>query len=297
MSPPRRLGEFDYREFKVVLAQDSGQIRAMARDSKGKQVAEASGRAMDHVKSEIKACLNHLSQDFFGIEGAINLFRQAFPDAFQCEYYHDRERIYKDQTTTFILARLGEGPIDDLLARGEYRAVGILAKQSLNNLVFANEQMALGDALKTARVHQPFAEGFRELLYGDFGAALRQLVNVLGPYKAAKWPILTFWPFFRFPDRHMFLKPTIVKECARRLGYEFDYQPMPNLETYRSLLQVTDLLRKDIAVLQPKDNIDVQSFMHVVAKEGYVRGALRDHEVRATKREELSDEVCPKCQA
>jgi hypothetical protein len=76
----------------------------------------------------------------------------------------------------------------------------------------------------------------------------------------------------------MFLKPTIVQTCAERMGYDLHYEPLPNPETYRSLLGFTEFLRDGIAALEPKDNIDLQTFMYVVGKGGYVQHAVSDRE-------------------
>ena len=103
------------------------------------------------------------------------------------------------------------------------------------------------------------------------------------PFDCAKWPIVTYYPFFRFPDRHMLLKPEIAQTCAYRLGYDLDYDPRPNIRSYRSLLGLVDEIRDGIASLGPRDNIDIQSLMYVVGTEGYVREAIearKEYEAR-----------------
>jgi hypothetical protein len=121
-----------------------------------------------------------------------------------------------------------------MLMKTDCAEIGAAARRAVaaSNLCFRNEQMALGDALESKGTAKPFAEGLRGLLYGGFEAALEDLAHLLKPYNAAKWPILTFWPFFRFPDRHMFLKPTLVQACADRMGYELHYASTPNRDTY-----------------------------------------------------------------
>lgn len=282
MAVAKRVKEFSHREFYVVVAQESERFRGVARDGKRRVVEEIAGGTLDEVTAEIKRRLNHLSQDFVSVQGAINLFGKAFPGGFTSEFYGYYERKYKDNTAQFVADKLAERRIKELIAGGDHAAVAAAAKQALStsNLSFANEQMALGDALKNGRVVQPFAEGLHELLYGDFDIALEELASLLKPYNAVKWPILTFWPFFRFPDRHMFLKPTIVQTCADRMGYELRYDSMPNRDTYRSLLGFTTFLREGIAELAPRDNIDIQTFMYVVGKDGYVRHAVQDREAR-----------------
>jgi hypothetical protein len=122
--------------------------------------------------------------------------------------------------------------------------------------------------------------GLHRLLYEDFDPALEELASLLQPYNAAKWTVLTYWLFFRFPERHMFMQPVVARKCAARMGYELHYETTPNRETYRSLFGLSAFLREGIAALEPKDNIDMQSFIYVIGKEGYVREAVEDREGR-----------------
>ena len=280
MLTPRRLEEFSYREFHVVLARIGTRVRAVARDRKGNQVENVEDETADEARAEIKRRLNHLSQNFVTVEGAINLFRKAFPEGFHSDFYDHYERNYKKRSIVFMSEKLTKEHLDSLLASGDHEAVCQLAKQALatSNLVFPNERMALSDALRIKGTAQPFAEGLRELVYGDIEAALKNLSHLLQRHDAAKWPIFTFWPFFRFPDRHMFLKPTFTQSCAERMGFDLDYETPPNGRTYRSLLEFTEFLRNGIAALQPKDNIDLQTFVYAVGKEGYIRDAIKGRE-------------------
>ena len=52
----------------------------------------------------------------------------------------------------------------------------------------------------------------------------------------------------------------------------------PNMTTYRSCLELADTIRKGIESLKPRDNIDIQTFMYVVGKEGYVAEVTKRRE-------------------
>lgn len=282
MAPPERLEEFSYKEFHVVVERTGNQIRAVARDHKHDEVDGITGETLSEVRSDIKCRLNHISQDYAGVGSAINLFRRAFPGGFESKYYVFRERAYKDTRSRFMVENLREDQIDELLARGDFDTIGSLAKRafSTSNLYSQYELIKFGDALKVKGLAKPFAELLRELLYGDFDQSLEDLAHLLRPHDAAKWPILSFWPFFRFPDLHMFLKPMMVQRCAERMGYDLHYESLPNRDTYHSLLGFAEFVREGIADLEPKDNIDIQSFIYAIDKEGYVRDAIRDRERR-----------------
>ena len=67
----------------------------------------------------------------------------------------------------------------------------------------------------------------------------------------------------------MFLKPTVTKIAARKYDYPFNYQSKPNWNTYQSLLQFADEIRNETMSYQPKDYIDLQSFIWVLGSEEY----------------------------
>ena len=282
MTPPECLEEFSYKEFHVVVDQIGDRIRAIARDYQDEEVEGVTGEALNEVRSDIKCRLNHISQDYAGIGSAVNVFRRAFPSGFPSDYYVHRERAYKDTRSKFMVENLAKHQLDELLAGGDFEAIGSLAKRafSTSNLYSQYELMKFGNALKVKGLVEPFARLLRELLYGDFDQSLEDLAHLLKPHDAAKWPILTFWPFFRFPKRHMFLKPIMVQRCAERMGYDLHYQALPNRDTYRSLLGFAKFVREGIADLEPKDNIDIQSFLYAIDKSGYVRAAIKDREAR-----------------
>ena len=66
----------------------------------------------------------------------------------------------------------------------------------------------------------------------------------------------------------MFLKPQVTVDFAERVGHPFAYQYAATCEApiYQNLLTLVGDLEQKIAALQPRDRIDVQSFIWVVGK-------------------------------
>ena len=85
-------------------------------------------------------------------------------------------------------------------------------------------------------------------------------------HDAAKWTVVTYLPFLWKPDTRMFLKPEVTKLFADRVGHEFAlrYRADLDIEVYRCLLDLVACTRRAIKELQPRDNIDLQSFVWVV---------------------------------
>jgi hypothetical protein len=83
------------------------------------------------------------------------------------------------------------------------------------------------------------------------------------------WPVVTVLGFIAQPQAHIFLKPTVTREAARRYGTPFHYQSRPSWETYASLLALARAVRKDLRDLRPRDMIDAQSFLWIQGSDEY----------------------------
>jgi hypothetical protein len=88
----------------------------------------------------------------------------------------------------------------------------------------------------------------------------------LKPHDNAKWTVVTYLPFLWRPEEHMFLKPEVTKDFAARVGHRFasDYEFRLDVGVYDSLLDLASKTAHELADLQPRDRIDVQSFIWVV---------------------------------
>ena len=83
------------------------------------------------------------------------------------------------------------------------------------------------------------------------------------------WPLMTIFPFIAFPESQIFIKPEVTKKAAEVFGVEINYRPIPNWLTYLCIQELVkkifDKLRRDgIENLNPRDMIDVQSFIWVI---------------------------------
>ena len=77
------------------------------------------------------------------------------------------------------------------------------------------------------------------------------------------------WGFIAQPDAHIFLKPTVTRLAAGEYGAEFHYQSRASWAAYESLLKLANVIRKDQRDLQPRDLIDIQSFIWVLSSNEY----------------------------
>lgn len=207
-------------------------------------------------------------------------FLRFFPGGFGDETYVEWERGYKWETHERWEEALGRVEFRRLLRAGEFREVAARAvrveQRSRYSMIFSFEKMALRDAVKSDEGARTFAEGLYEFLHGAgsverrFAAWVEAVASL--PRRQTRvltWPLVTVFGFIAQPDRHIFLKPTVTRVAAREYGFDFRYKSRPSWETYASLLEFAETVRRDQRSLRPRDMIDIQSFMWVQGSDEY----------------------------
>ena len=205
-------------------------------------------------------------------------FLRCFPGGFYDETYLAWERNYKWEAHEQWNEVLNRAAYSSLLKNGEFAEVAARAVrlESRTNLLFSFEKMALRDAVKPPEGARTFAEGLYEFIYGTGGAERKferwcERVGAL-PRKQTRvltWPVVTVFGFIARPDTHIFLKPNVTRTAARAYGFDFHYQSRPAWDTYLSLLEFASVVRRDLHDLQPRDMIDIQSFIWVQGSDEY----------------------------
>ena len=221
-----------------------------------------------------------MSRSLSGPAACRRKFLRFFPKGFRDETYLAWERDYKCETHQRWEEVLHQAEFRRLLAKREYSEIAARAvrveQRSRHSMIFSFEKMALRDAIKSAAGVRAFATGLYEFLYGPGGAearfvAWRDTVAAL-PRKQTRvltWPLVTVFGFIAQPDRHVFLKPNVTKIAAQKYGFDFRYESKPNWETYASLLEFAETIRRDLRDLKPRDMIDLQSFIWVQGSDEY----------------------------
>lgn len=223
------------------------------------------------------------------IEELIQRFLNHYPGGFEdAEYLGTAgppnkatgERNYKLAAIEQWRQTLGRDAFADLLAGEDYSEIcrRSLAIEQMTNLLSTFEKIAFKNVLEPQENHAMFAKGLFDLIYGEdsFEARFERFAEMLGalPTKgqsAAKWPIQTFFPFIAMPEEHIGLKPEVTKLAAKRVGIALNYKPAINWLTYRSLLELAEVLKEKLASLNPKDMVDIHSFIWVTGRDGYTK--------------------------
>jgi len=211
-------------------------------------------------------------------ERCVRRFLQYFPRGFRDPKYYAWERGYKVEAHESLKEQLNKKTFRQMLDEGRFTEIGTIVTriESRTNLLFSFEKMAFRDAVRDEAGAETFARAFYELLYGrgtdkakfdNWCAAIGKL-----PRKQTRvltHPVVTVWPFLAQPEKHIFLKPKVKKAAAAEYGFDFHYKSKPSWEVYSSLLAFAEALRQDLKRLEPRDMIDIQSFIWVLGSSEY----------------------------
>jgi hypothetical protein len=204
-------------------------------------------------------------------------FLRFFPEGFQDETYLAWERSYKWIAHEQWADALAPGTYAALLNQGRFPEIATHAVRVVSgtNLLSSPEKMALRDAVRTSESERAFASGLFEFLTAEPGpAGFDRWVEVMAalPRKEARvltWPLVTVFGFMARPDVHMLLKPLATRAAARDYRFDLAYRTEPGWDTYSSLLEFVALIRRDVTDLEPRDMIDLQSFIRVQGSDEY----------------------------
>ncbi len=205
-------------------------------------------------------------------------FLYYFKKGFADPKYISWERGYKEQAHKQFKKELGKAAFKRSIEEGKFEEIATAAIkiESRTNLLFSFEKMALRDAVKTTESAKLFSKGLYDYLYGkgNLKERFEKYVEVISslPRKQTRvltWPLVTVFGFLGNPREHIFLKPRVTKLAAENYGYPFNYKSTPNWETYKSLLDFADQIKKDTKGYDPVDYIDLQSFIWVMGSDEY----------------------------
>lgn len=253
-------GQFTVR----LVARDDGRFDGIAfREDKGSE-AKITGEPHEteaEVRARLKQEVLRRHPDWVGYEGAVKFFRRHFPNGFEDDQYREAERDYKWNAKRLLdeSVPLASAPQNDGVGEA------VLRTFNRTNLLSPFELIRVRKVLKSNQ-GESFVQGAAEFAAGDMEAGLRTMASAAKAHDAAKWTVVTYLPFLWKPDTHMFLKPEVTKLFADRVGHEFAlrYRADLDIEVYRCLLDLVACTRRAIKELQPRDNIDLQSFVWVV---------------------------------
>lgn len=218
--------------------------------------------------------------EFMPFSKAVENFLSYFPAGFQDHEYLKSERQDKKAASELMHQLLGREEFHQLLSNGQYQEVVKRSKKVMSNykmnLIHHYEKIWFSNGVVTEEAQKVFAESLFDFLYGNDELRIRfeRFSAMLYDINSAKWPIATYFQFVAFPDEYLFLKPEVTQNAATVLGLEINYRPELNWLTYSRVLELAKLIKDRLVAcdreeLKPKDMIDIQSFIWIIAPSYY----------------------------
>src|SRR5574341_2208602 len=102
--------------------------------------------------------------------------------------------------------------------------------------------MSLKDGLVSGEQKKRFAKVLNDHLFGDSPLPKRfdEMCEFLEEIGAAKWTVVSYFLFLMFPDKYMFVKPTITKSSADICHFDIRYRSELNWQTYEAVLRFAE---------------------------------------------------------
>ena len=198
---------------------------------------------------------------YFGYADARSRFLKFFPNGFHSDGFSSQERDYKLAAKRKLDAT---APLAEALS-GSGLGNAVLSVFHATNMLSRFEKARVASVLR-GRDADAFVQAAARFADDTTAAALSEIKRVLGPHDCAKWTVATYLPFLWRPEAHMYLKPEATKDFAVRVGHPFAsvYQAQLEFDVYTSLLDLADETSNELSDLDPRDRIDIQSFIWVV---------------------------------
>jgi len=205
------------------------------------------------------------------IPGMIATFKEQYPGGFYGEQQARDERDYKVRAAAEFKELLGKTEFEALLHSGEYQTLYDRAARlvGLTNFIQGSfEKPVLLDTIKANT--SAYMTALFELVWGadELEQRFDRFVEFSESLNLAKWTDVTYFMFLSDPEKHMFVKPEMLKRSLQISQYPVEYYSTPSYDNYRQILEFSEWLKARIAELKPRDMIDVHSFMWHMAPTG-----------------------------
>ena len=246
-----KLGKYNLR-----LVQKDGHFYGLVDGKKCVDGADA-----EDVWRRLRRDAGKTDPKYFGFAGARSRFLKFFPNGFHSDGFASEERDYKLAASTKLDAT---APLAEAL-NGSGLGTAVLSAFQATNMLSRFEIARIADVLR-GRDADAFVRAAARFADDATAATLSAIERVLRPNDCAKWTVTTYLPFLWRPEAHMFLKPEATKDFAVRVGHPFasDYRAKLELDVYLSLLDLANETSNELSDLEPRDRIDIQSFIWVV---------------------------------
>lgn len=191
-------------------------------------------------------------------------FYAIYPNGFEDEKMNQRVKKNNfNKVSKFVKDVCSE----DSLKRGTDAIDDIMRVVSRSSMVSVFEKMAFRDLVREFDSTEKMlvVASINELLHGDEEDGFTELFNLLSPYKLAKWPILTVFRAYYYPNYDVLVKPTTVKMIIKYLEIEdIVYSPKASYDFYKKYRELINFLKKQVDPRLSPHNPAFSGFLRMV---------------------------------
>ncbi|WP_060826783.1 hypothetical protein [Sulfurospirillum cavolei] len=202
------------------------------------------------------------------LKNAEAYFLELYPEGFQDI---GLQPIIKRHNT----AKIGE-QVREMFAKENFSQPELICENfakiaSKSTLISLFEKPKVRDMVKSMRMERRdmLCIGLYEMLYGDPKEGFETLVEVLSFYSLAKWPLVTFIPYYFYRDKAFFIKPTTTKNIIAFFEIEgLVYKPKPSYKFYTAYTSVLENMKANVgAKISHDDNAAFTGFLMMAMEE------------------------------
>ncbi len=216
----------------------------------------------------------------------LNTFLKRFSGGLHGAVYLRGERNYKADASALAMSYFSKDVFEEKIVNQDWVLLATQLKKIFSiNLLSKYERIKLADALNDEKNHKDICQCFYMLLHHEkkLSSRIDLAAKKLEKFELDKWPIVSYLLFAVFPDKYMFVKPTMTKEAAENRGFDIQYSSQVNGNTYEKVLLLSQDLFKRLQndernQLHPRDMIDVQGFMWCTFANGWTNDEILEFE-------------------
>lgn len=207
------------------------------------------------------------------LPGATKNFFREFPEGFYDPKYLEQERNFKLETSQLCHQLLGKERFAQLISDKDWNAIAADIKTLVNktNMLQASfEKPQLIAAFADANQQATLMPALYDCLHGEGSpsARLGRYSDVLQDFNLGKWTFATYFLFLNDPQSCMFIKPESIRKALEISQYPAEYDSAPCAALYEQFLGFAAFLKSRLAEHKPRDMIDIQSFIWIMAPTG-----------------------------
>lgn len=184
-----------------------------------------------------------------------------YPDGFESPEMKEIGKKHKmDKMIDLVHETLNPKSLEDV----DVAIESIIKVASRSSMVSVFEKTEFRDGLRQlpTEAKEELVDALKELLHGDEEKGFNSLVYLLSIYKLAKWPLITVFRCYYYPDTDLLFKPTTVKNVIKK--YELEelvYRPAPSYEFFVGYRDTINSMKQLVSPLLSPNNAAFSGFL------------------------------------